>query len=122
MRGKPLGNHLPKSYARQWCLNPLCVASQDTLVCYSNVGNEAAGFGFEVTKEEMAGGEVEGLVYGGPHGPGRAGWVPVNAESSNPSLTLVDNPPYFDPQQEEVYGGWLLHWVNQLYTYVYMII
>ena len=54
----------------------------------------------------MAGGEVEGLVYGGPHGPGRAGWVPVNAESSNPPLTLVNNP-YIEPQQEEVYGRWL---------------
>ena len=53
----------------------------------------------------MAGGEVEGLVYGGPHGPGRAGWVPVNAESTNPSLTLVGNPPYFEPQHKEVYGG-----------------
>ena len=58
--------------------------------------------------EEMTGGEVEGLVYGGPHGPGRAGWVPVNAESNNPPLTLtVDNPPKFDPQLEGGYGGWL---------------
>ena len=58
--------------------------------------------------EEMAGVEVEGLVYGGPHGPGRAGWVPVNAESNNPPLTLtVDNPPKFYPQLEGGYGGWL---------------
>ena len=67
--------------------------------------------------KEMAGVEVEGLVYGGPHGPGRAGWLPVNTESNNPplsqgltlvnnspltfvdnpSLTLVDNPPITEP-------------------------
>ena len=82
------------------------VGSEDTLLRYSNVGNEVVDLGFEVTKEEMAGGEVEGLVYGGPHGPGRAGWVPVNAESSNPTLTLANNI-YIEPQHEEVYGRWL---------------
>ena len=55
------------------------------------------------TMKEMAGGEV---AYGG--------WLPVNSESNNPFLTLVDNPPitrpltqdldfpYFEEQQEEI--------------------
>ena len=56
-----------------------------------------------MTAKEMAGGEV---AYGG--------WLPVNSESNNPSLTLVNNPPitepltqdldfpYFEEQQEEI--------------------
>ena len=70
----------------------------------SNVGNNAESFGFEVTVEEMAGGEVGGLTY--------SGWIPVN----NPSRTLLDKPPitepltqgldfpYFEAQQEEING------------------
>ena len=89
---------------------------------------------------EMAGVEVEGLVYWGPHGPGEAGWLPVNTESNNPpftlvnnspltfvdnpSLTLVDNPPitepltqgldfpYFEPHQEEVNENWVSRPIN----------
>ena len=61
-----------------------------------------------MTVKDMAGGEVDGLAYGG--------WLPVNSESNNPSLTLVDNPPttepltqgldfpYFEAQQEEING------------------
>ena len=89
---------------------------------------------------EMADGEVEGLVYGGPHGPGRAGWLPVNTESNNPfltlvnnspltlvanpSLTLIDNPqitepltqgldfPYFEPHQEGINENWVSRPIN----------
>ena len=94
----------------QWCTKPFCVASEETLPCYFNVGNKAESFVFEVTMEDMAGGEDGGLTY--------SGWIPVN----NPSLTLVDNPPttepltqgldfpYFEAQQEEING----HWVSRL--------
>ena len=40
----------------------------------------------------MAGGEVKELSFGG--------WIPVNTESGNPSLTLVHNPPVSGPSQE----------------------
>ena len=69
-----------------------------------------------MTVKDMAGGEVAGLAYGG--------WLPVNSESSNPSLTLVDNPPttepltqgldfpYFEEQHEEISEDWVSRPIN----------
>ena len=37
-----------------WELKPFCVASLDTLLRYSDVGNKELSFGFEVTLEEMS--------------------------------------------------------------------
>ena len=69
-----------------------------------------------MTVKDMAGGEVGGLAYGG--------WLPVNTEYNNPSLTLVDNPPitepltqgldfpHFEAQQEEINRDWVLRRIN----------
>ena len=55
----------------------------------SNVKKGQTSLWKAVTVKEMAGGEAEGLAYGG--------WLPVNSEPNDPSLVSVDKPPILDP-------------------------